>query len=461
MLERSGWYEVLSRPHRSTTRQVAGLFHATTAAPTPHEGIVIGKEMHSGWPFIHDVFAAYNKTVKSPNVIVLGDVGFGKSSFIKTWGVLRQLMLGRRVVVIDKKKQRKPGAREGEYADLARELGVEPIRFVLGAGSNGSRINILDPLIAGSTTDGDDGGASQMELLRAVLREALGRKIQPMEGKALAVARKVAVARARAAGQEATIRDVVSALEDPPAEAMEYVSHRVTQDKLAKWGQEAAAELERMVTEDLAGLFDGPTSDNISLTSGLTVFDISALPESGPAVPIVMAVVNAWMRAALDRQTNPVRTVMVIEEGWHVMDGTFAKVTRSNQKISRGDALMNITAMHHVSDVPKKSPAIAIIKEADTIVLYRQSTLDDARRAVKLFNLPSYAVGTLMELPEGAALIKIGSQKPVIVKHVRSEFEKRLTDTDSAMQSEETLDLHDRARGPVDDLVDDEMVGAA
>lgn len=443
-LERLGWYEVLSRPHKSTTRQIAGLFLSTTASPTSHEGIAIGKEVHTGWPFFYDVFTAYrNKIVQSPNVIVLGDVGFGKSSFIKTWAVLRPLMLGRRVVVIDKKKQRKEGASEGEYADLARALGVEPIRFMLGSHSNGSRINILDPLIAGATAGGDDGGASQMELLRAVLREALGRSIKPMEGRALAVARKVAVERARAAGTIATIRDVLAAIEDPPEEARQYVPKRVSLDQLAKWGQEAAAELDRLIREDLAGLIDGPTSADISLTAGLTVFDISSLPEHGPAVPIVMAVVNAWMRAVLDRQDNPVRTHFVIEEGWHIMDGSFAKVTQRNQKISRGDSLANVTAMHHVSDVPKNSPAVAILKEADTVVLYRQSTLDDAKRCVKLFNLPRHSVKTLMELPQGTALIKIGSEmKPVIVSHIRSSFEVQLTDTDSAMHSEATVDLH-------------------
>jgi len=86
------------------------------------------------------------------------------SSLIKTWAVIRQLTLGRRVVVIDKKRQQ--GLRadgtgtlgQGEYARLARALGVTPIRFVLGRNSGGSRINVLDPAIAGS---GDSGHPSR------------------------------------------------------------------------------------------------------------------------------------------------------------------------------------------------------------------------------------------------------------------------------------------------------------
>ena len=445
-LDRLGWHEYLARPITSTTRQVAGLFLATSSPPTSHEGIFIGKEQHTGWPFFHDVFSAYrNRLISSPNVIVVGDIGFGKSSFIKTWAVLRQLLLGRRVVVIDKKRQHRAttgGAviAEGEYASLARAVGVEPVRFVLGRTGGGSRINVLDPAIGGG--DDAEGGASQLQLLRAVLREALGREVAPMEGKALRVAHRVAVATANAQGRIATILDVVAHLDYPTTASLEFVNDRTTVELLTGWGQEAAAELQRMIDEDLAGLIDGETSANISLTAGLTVFDISALPDDGPAVPIVMAIVNSWLRAVLDNQRSTVPTVFVVEEGWHIVDGTFAKVTRRNQKIARGQALMNVTALQHVSDVDPTSPAIATIQEAETVVIYRQDKADDARRCVELFNLPAACLSTLMELPKGAALIKIGSGKPVLVTHVRSAWEEAITNTDEAMESEATLPLH-------------------
>lgn len=450
-LDRLGWYEPLARPSRSTTRQVAGLFLGTSSAPTSSNGLVVGKEQFTGWPFFHDVFQAYRDgVVSSPNVIVLGDIGHGKSSFIKTWAVIRQVTLGRRVVVIDKKRQQ--GVRadgtgtlgEGEYARLARALGVTPVRFVLGRASGGSRVNVLDPAIAGT---GDSGGANQLQLLRAVLQEALGRPIRPMEGKALRVAHKVAVAAARQEGREATILDVVSHLDAPTVASLEHVPGRVNLAALAEWGQEAAAELERMIDEDLAGLIDGPTSPEVSLNAGLTVFDISALPDDGPAVPIIMAIVNSWLRAVLDNQPATVPTVLVVEEGWHIVEGTFAKVTRRNQKIARGEALMNVTALQHISDVKADSPAIATIQETETVVVYRQSKEADAQRCVDLFNLPAACKATLMDLPKGTALVKIGSGKPVIVTHMRSSWETSLSDTDEAMFSSATVDLRGGASG--------------
>ncbi|MGC5168695.1 ATP/GTP-binding protein [Luteimicrobium sp. DT211] len=448
-LDRLGFYEYVGKATKSTTRQVSGLFLATAGAPTSHLGLFVGKEQHTGWPYYLDVFAAYkHEGLSSANVCVFGDVGYGKSSFIKTWGVIRQLMLGRRVVVIDKKRQQRgAGVIEGEYAQLARALGVEPIKFVIGKNTGGSCVNVLDPAIGGEGTS--ESGASQMQLLRAVLTEALGRDVGALEGKALSVARKCAIDEARATGRVATIRDVLHHLEDPHEGARQYVSHRTSLDDLARWGLEAAAELERLVDEDLAGLIDGPTSGSISLTKGLTVFDISALPDTGPAVPIVMAVVNSWLRAVIDNQADPVPTVFVVEEGWHLVSGTFATIMERNQKLTRGESLENITALHHLSDVAKDSPARAAIKEAAVAVMYRQDRDEDAAALVELFGLPPSAHGVLMQLPKGSALIKVGDRKPVLVTHYRSAWEERLTDTDEAMHSTATVSLHgDNAQMP-------------
>ena len=133
-LDRLGWYELLTGGSASTTRQVAGLFLGTSASPTSPAGVFVGKEQFTGWPFFHCVFQAYrDKIISSPNVLVVGDIGFGKSAFIKTWAVLRQLLLGRRVVVIDKKRQQVGTASDGapiaagEYTPLARALGARQV----------------------------------------------------------------------------------------------------------------------------------------------------------------------------------------------------------------------------------------------------------------------------------------------------------------------------------------------
>ena len=134
-------------------------------------------------------------------------------------------------------------------------------------------------------------------------------------------------------------------------------------------------------------------------------------------------------------------TVFVAEEGWHLVDGTFAKVTRRNQKVARGEALMNVTALQHLSDIDAGSPAIAAIQEAETVVIYRQGKEADAARCVELFNLPPSSKQTLLELPKGTALVKVGARKPVLVTHMRSAWEQSVTDTDEAMHSAGTVSL--------------------
>ena len=207
-------------------------------------------------------------------------------------------------------------------------------------------------------------------------------------------------------------------------------------EALLDWGREAGFALERMIEGDLAGLIDGPTSADVTLTGGLTVFDISALPDDGPAV----------LRATFLRQVESVPTVFVIEEGWHLVEGSFAKVTQRNQKVSRETGLMNVTALQHVSDVARDPLAMATVQESETVVIYGQSKESDAAECVRLFNLPAAAKGVIMELPPGTFLFKIGSQNPNLVTHMRSQIETRLTNTDDAMTSTATVGLGEKAR---------------
>ena len=124
---RKGWYAPRSPGGLSTTRQTEILNTAVIAAPTDDEGVAIGRDHLSKATIAHDPFTAYKKKViHSPNVLVLGDVGGGKSSLLKTVYVLRPLILKhRRCVVIDKKDR----GGEGEYAELTRWQGGEPLRF--------------------------------------------------------------------------------------------------------------------------------------------------------------------------------------------------------------------------------------------------------------------------------------------------------------------------------------------
>lgn len=444
-LDKLGYYEPSYSGIKSTTRQAEALNVAMAGPPSSPRGLFVGQDTVSGQMVLHDVFQAYEDgLITSPNFVVLGDVGKGKSSLLKTWAVLRPLILnGRRAVVIDKKLQRWPdGSMSGENTMLARFFGGEPIAFTIGKGT--SCINPLDPRISALVDDpldsegeswdietGDQRPAGQSMLIRAVLHRALDRPLTPREGKAVREAHRAALRAGQKEGREATLRDVHHALLYPSDDAAKHSVSTV--DDLREWGRDSAYELDRLIEDDLRGLIDGPTTDNIRLDSQLTVFDLSRLPEEGPALPVIMTVINTWLSNMLANDPTPIRTHFVVEEGWHLVAGPTAKVFQRNWKLARGLGLSNGVAIHHISDIPTDSPAIALLKEAETVFVYGQARQDDADECLRLFGFPSSVRQAIRQLPKGVCLLKIGAQPTLMVRHLRSEIEAELTNTDAGM----------------------------
>ncbi|MFC3456316.1 ATP/GTP-binding protein [Amycolatopsis speibonae] len=430
-LDRAGWYEPRETGARSTTRQAEALNLALSSPPTTHRGLILGTDRLSGQLVCHDPFIAYDdKLVSAPNVAVIGDVGKGKSSLLKTWGTLRQLLLsGRRVVVLDKKTQ----AGQGEYTRLARAVGAPSIRFTVDG--TGSRLNLLDPVISLGEAGKQAGRPTgQMMLLRAVLAEALGREVSEREGKALRIALFAATGDAKERDRVPVIGDIVHHLINPAGEAARSIG--VPAAELREWGFDPAFALERMIEEDLAGLVDGETSPDVQLDhpSGLVHFDLSALPIEGPALRIVMTVINTWQTNMLARRSQQLmQTVNIVEEGWHVAEGALGKVFQRNTKLARGLGLATMAGFHHVSDLPAESAARSLLQEAETVFIFGQSLRSDALACVDLYDLPSGTEDTIMGLGRGSFLAKIGTEAPLLVQHIRSQAEIQLTETDDAM----------------------------
>lgn len=440
-LDRARYYEPSYAGMKTTTRQAEALNIAMAGPPSSPQGLFVGQDTVSGQMVLHDVFQAYEDGVlTSPNFVVIGDVGKGKSSLLKTWAVLRPLILaGRRAVVIDKKLQRwADGTRSGENTQLARFFGTEPIAFQIGSG--GSCINPLDPGIAALLDEHEDGEdtagqrpAGQSMLIRGILHRALDRALTPREGKAVREAHRAALEHGARQDRHATLRDVYDALLHPSALAADRAV--TTTEELREWGRDAAYELDRLIDDDLRGLIDGPTTPNVRLNSQLTVFDVSRLPEEGPALSVVMTIINTWLSNLLATEQQRWRTHFVVEEGWHLVAGPTAKVFQRNWKLARGLGLSNGVAIHHISDIPEDSPAVALLKEAETIFIYGQARHNDAEECMRLFGLPSVTGDVIRQLPKGVCLLKVGARPPLMVRHLRSEIETELTNTDAAMIS--------------------------
>ncbi len=87
--------------------------------------------------------------------------------------------------------------------------------------------------------------------------------------------------------------------------------------------------------------------------------------------------------------------------------------------------------------MPADDPAIAFIKEAGTLHLFRQSKRDDAEMVATLAGLKPSAVEQLMPLPAGQYFTKVGLQADTRVRHVRSSVEARITYTWQGLMGDE------------------------
>lgn len=426
---RRGWYAPRQTGAPSTTRQTEILNTAVIAAPTDDEGIAIGRDHLSRATVAHDPFTAYEKKIiSSPNVLVLGDVGGGKSSLLKTVYVLRPLILrNRRCAVIDKKDR----AGEGEYAELTRTFGKEPLRFILDDDTYRTVLNLMDPIILAGT-----GRTGQLRLISAIAEQAQeGKSLDKWEREALRVAYHRTMADFEG-HRVPTLDDLVSRLGIVPIDHANLQAH--ARDRLHEAGA-GVRFLFHGLLDELSGMFDGETSNHVSLSDQLTVFDVSQLPEDGPSVSMIVTAVNVWLLGTLRRQRG-LRTNFLAEEGWHLLGGPGGKVLKANSKLSRGLGLSNIIALHKIADISPGSPALAMIQEAQTVHVYQQSRANDIAACVDLFNFEPGSAQALTSMPPGHHLLKIGSRPEIYVEHVRSPLEVQLTNTDEGMTAANPLD---------------------
>lgn len=422
-----GWYAPMAAGSPSSTRQTEVLNTAYIAASTGAEGIANGYDMLSERMVAHDGVTGYRATpriVTSTNVLQMGDVGKTKSSGSKCMDVLRPLILkGRRVVVLDKKQQEDAG----EYARLCRKLGVEPIVFSNDAG--GTRINLLDPSFAGLQMDQQDDTAAprntaHFALLSNALQLQLGRPLNSFDQEALrsALRRANAVDRGRAI----VVADVLPELGQVDGAYADL--EQAGKDAFHLAGLELRFALTTLL-DSYAGLLDGETSKDVNLRGRLTSWDISQLPDDGPAIPVVSSMAYMWLLGKLRRERNW-QTTLLWEEGWHAVGGPTASLIRSSTKLSRSLGLSNVMNIHKGTDIPKESPGYSLVQEAQTVRIYGLAETDAARWCVETFGLQPSTGALIQQLPPGEFILKIAGRPEVHVKTVRSQLEIELTNTD-------------------------------
>lgn len=430
-LDGLGWFEVAPEPIDTTTRQAEALRLAVARRAGSERSLLEGLDLETGELVFTDPGSDYLMAdgSRATTRIRLGGLGEGKTTGMVCSGVIRPLLIGRMTMTLDRKPL--PNSDVGEYTPLCEALGVVPLRFATDG--SGLKINVLDKRI--SKIGSNNTGAGQMGLLRAVLHEALDRPLTEKEGKALRVALETARAAAQEKGVEADIRHIVPALLQPTG--AQYASG----GELREWGLDMGYALERCIEEDLAGLIDGPTDPRLQLNPLLTSFDISSLPNTGPALGITMAIISTWTAALLKQRRSSQQVHSLTDEAWWLTRDSFGEVAQRNIKFSRAHGAINEYAFHHLSDIKVDSPAMSIIKEAGTVMIYKQDKEEDAQACEREFGLPAGTAERLKTLNTGCYALWQSGRPLRWVQHLRSDIETRLTDTDGAFSSADATDI--------------------
>ena len=168
--------------HVATTRHLCAAYPLVAEAGLGHRGVLIGRDVLGG-SFVYDPFALYRAgVVTNPNMVVIGQIGRGKSSFVKSY-LWRQAVFGRSAWVIDPK---------GEYGPAVRGLGRSspwPCGPVVLSASTRST-----PVASVAPGDGDGGGpaARRAALTASLAVSCLGRDLRPRERAAIDAALRAA-----------------------------------------------------------------------------------------------------------------------------------------------------------------------------------------------------------------------------------------------------------------------------
>jgi len=389
-------------------------------------------ELAGGGAFCFDVFELYGQGVlNSPNVLVVGDVGAGKSSAVKcllarSVGVFGSPGGGRRwVAIVDPK---------GEYGPLAEYLGLEVLRLYRGGPT---RLNPLDAGPGGEWAGAEELVARRTALVGALVAAVLRRELSPLEDAVLGWA--VDHVSGRPAGTP-TLADVAQLLANPTTEMAERA--HVSPDELARSVDTARYALGKLLDRDLRGMFDGPTTAQVGWSGRGIVLDLSAVHQDPDALTLVMIATTAWLQALLaaPEGANVPRRYQVLEECWALLGSErIAKYLQACWKLSRAYGVSNVAVCHRISDLKAQADdgtstakvAMGLLADTQTRVMFRQPT-DQVDEARNLLGLTTTEAALLPRLARGRALWKVGGHTAV-VDHAIGAAERGFCDTDSRL----------------------------
>ncbi|MFA5933175.1 MAG: ATP-binding protein [Microgenomates group bacterium] len=404
----------LNQKRNLDSSSAALTFPFTSSELVQESGILYGVNKSNNSLVMIDRFSLNNS-----NSITFAQSGSGKSYTAKV-EILRHLMQGTKVIVIDP---------EREYKRLAESVGGTYIKLSV---RSKEKINPFDFSLSSNTEEGNGLPEHIQDLTELVSLLADG-----LTAEEKAVVDKAIIQTYKQFHHSMTEDDQAS--EDIKKKGRKKKVKRGRPKKLRTYpmlidlyktlkqlGQKKlVTRLTKYIKGSLSGVFDEQT--NIELNNRLVVFDIKDLSES--LRQIMMFVVASFVFNQVKK--DPVKRMLVIDEGWmllkHEETANFiAGLTRRARKYYLGVSVISQQANDFLSNEYGK----AIASQSSLRVLMRQDTTT-IKKVASEFNLSEYEQKFLLSCDRGEALI-IADQNHVALKVVASESEHPLITTNPA-----------------------------
>jgi len=403
--------------HQDTSAMLAGAYPFLAEGGLGSQGVFVGQDLYSGGSFVYDPWVLYaNGIITAPNVVVAGIVGSGKSSLAKSL-YTRSLGFGRRVYI--------PGDPKGEHTAVAEAVGGRAIKLGHGLAT---RLNPLDEGYRPAGMSDQQWTATvtsrRRDLIGALTETVLARPMSPLEHTAIDTALAVTMRENDVPILPMVVDHLLDPADDPDG-------------RLREDGRMVGHALRRLVHGDLAGLFDGPSTEVFDPSLPMISLDLSQVTENSTLISALMTCSSAWMEAALLDPAGGQRWC-VYDEAWRVMSQpALLKRMDAHWRLARAYGIANMMMFHKISDLDNvgdqgsamRGLANSLLANAETRVIYRQES-DQLGPTSAALGLTGTEQGLLPTLGVGQGLWKIKGSSYVI-QHQLHPAENRLFDTSS------------------------------
>jgi len=374
------------------TASLSASFPFNSATLTSNRGVLYGINRHNNSLILYDRF-----DLENANCTIFASSGSGKSFFAKL-EVLRYLMLGTDVLIIDP---------ENEYKPLAEAMGGNFINISL---NSDKRINPFD-LPRATDEKGEDILRSNIAMLTGLISLMVG-GLSADESNILD----------KALFETYALKDITadpsSFKNQPPlfSDLVQVLQNITGAENLIK-------RLQKYVSGSYAGLFTKPT--NFDLESGLVVFSIRDLEEG--LRPIVMYTILSYIWAKIRRTMR--RRLLLIDEAWVLMQHEdSAKFVHMLAKRARKYYLGLTVISQDVEDFLNSPQGRSVLNNSAMQILLKQSS-STIEKIKEVFNLTDAEKFLLLESEVGEGLFFAG-QNHVAVKIIASYTEEQMITTD-------------------------------